>query len=122
MDGNRRRWTTSDIPPQTGRCALVTGANSVIGFHTALEEKYMSDSLTCPGIKTEPKRVPGNRRPPNVGSTPERMMLMTNGSGIDEYFAYISELRIPQDLDRLAEIISYYGYHYLPPAESAADK
>lgn len=52
----------------------------------------------------------------NVGPAPGRMMLMTNGGGIDEYFANISELRLPQDKERLAEISSYYGYYYLPPA------
>lgn len=30
-------WTTSDIPDLHGRHALVTGANSGIGYHTALE-------------------------------------------------------------------------------------
>lgn len=30
-------WTTADIPPQYGKLALVTGANSGIGFHAALE-------------------------------------------------------------------------------------
>ena len=30
-------WTTADIPDQTGRTALVTGANTGIGFHQALE-------------------------------------------------------------------------------------
>lgn len=52
----------------------------------------------------------------NVGSAPGRMMLMTNGGGIDEYFADISQLRLPQDYEHLAEISSYYGYYYLPPA------
>ncbi len=31
------RWTTADIPPQPGKLALVTGANSGVGFHAALE-------------------------------------------------------------------------------------
>lgn len=31
------RWTTADIPDQTGRRAIVTGANSGIGFPAALE-------------------------------------------------------------------------------------
>ncbi|SFS05261.1 NAD(P)-dependent dehydrogenase, short-chain alcohol dehydrogenase family [Granulicella pectinivorans] len=31
------KWTTNDIPDQTGKRALVTGANSGIGFYTALE-------------------------------------------------------------------------------------
>ena len=30
-------WALSDIPDQTGRVALVTGANSGLGFHTSLE-------------------------------------------------------------------------------------
>ena len=28
-------WTTTDIPDQHGRTALVTGANTGIGFHQA---------------------------------------------------------------------------------------
>jgi NAD(P)-dependent dehydrogenase (short-subunit alcohol dehydrogenase family) len=31
------RWTAADIPNQAGKTAVVTGANSGIGFHTALE-------------------------------------------------------------------------------------
>ncbi len=30
-------WTAGDIPDQSGRTALVTGANSGLGFHTALQ-------------------------------------------------------------------------------------
>jgi NAD(P)-dependent dehydrogenase (short-subunit alcohol dehydrogenase family) len=30
-------WTTRDIPNQTGRLAIVTGANSGTGYETALE-------------------------------------------------------------------------------------
>ncbi|MFM8322325.1 MAG: SDR family NAD(P)-dependent oxidoreductase, partial [Chloroflexota bacterium] len=31
------RWTTADIPALNGQLALVTGANSGLGYHTALE-------------------------------------------------------------------------------------
>lgn len=33
----KNSWTTADIPPQNNKLALVTGANSGIGWHTALE-------------------------------------------------------------------------------------
>jgi len=32
-----RRWTAAEIPSQAGKLALITGANSGIGYHTALE-------------------------------------------------------------------------------------
>ncbi|MEO7030338.1 MAG: SDR family NAD(P)-dependent oxidoreductase, partial [Acidobacteriaceae bacterium] len=30
------KWTTEQIPPQTGKTALITGANSGIGYQAAL--------------------------------------------------------------------------------------
>lgn len=37
MSRASRKWTAADIPRQNGRLALITGANSGIGFHAALE-------------------------------------------------------------------------------------
>ena len=31
------KWTTADIPDQSGRVAVITGANTGLGFHTAAE-------------------------------------------------------------------------------------
>lgn len=44
-----KSWNATDIPPQTGKSAVVTGANSGIGYHTALElaRKGASVVLAC---------------------------------------------------------------------------
>ena len=54
----------------------------------------------------------------NVGQAPGRMMLTTNGGGIDDYFRAISGLKLPQDMERFTEISDHYGYFYLPPSDA----
>ena len=44
------------------------------------------------------------------------MLFVTNGGGLDEYFAEISTLRLPEDLERLLEISKFSRYEYLPPS------
>ena len=44
-----RKWTANDIPDQTGRIAIVTGANSGLGYQTtlALAEKQTHVIMAC---------------------------------------------------------------------------
>ena len=46
---NNHKWTANDIPDQTGRMAIITGANSGIGYETAraLAQKGATVILAC---------------------------------------------------------------------------
>ena len=54
----------------------------------------------------------------NFGQASGRIMLTTNGGGIDDYFRAISGLKVPKDIERLKEISSHFGYYYLSPPET----
>ena len=50
----------------------------------------------------------------NVGKGTGKMMIMTNGGGLDEYFAAISSLELPRDVEEFQTISRHYHYEYLP--------
>jgi quercetin dioxygenase-like cupin family protein len=58
----------------------------------------------------------------NVGQTNGIMMFTTNGGGLDEYFAEISSLVLPKDMERLQEISRFYRYEYLSPSSRPDEK
>jgi len=48
------KWTTANIPSQAGKVAIVTGANSGIGWHTALE-LARAQAMVVLTVRTEEK-------------------------------------------------------------------
>ena len=50
-------WTAKNIPPQHGRRVLITGANSGIGFHTALELARRGAEVILPARTLEKARA-----------------------------------------------------------------
>ena len=50
----------------------------------------------------------------NSGTSTGRLMFTTNAGGLDEFFAEISPLALPEDLDRMTEISKHHGYHFMP--------
>jgi NAD(P)-dependent dehydrogenase (short-subunit alcohol dehydrogenase family) len=62
------KWTVGDVPSQAGRLAIVTGANSGIGWHTALELaragsevvlSSRSESKGCEAVERIRQELPG---------------------------------------------------------------
>ena len=88
---------------------------------TVLEGEYefYQDGAWNPMIVGVPVLSPRNTYHAfrNIGRSTARILLMTNGGGIDDYFRSISRLRIPDDLDLLKEISSHYGYFYQSHSE-----
>jgi NAD(P)-dependent dehydrogenase (short-subunit alcohol dehydrogenase family) len=54
-------WTTKSIPPQSGRRVVITGANSGIGFYTALELARSGAEIVLP-TRSEAKSFEAIRR------------------------------------------------------------
>ena len=60
-------WNTADIPDQTGRTAVITGANTGIGFETAAA--LAAKGAACRARRAQPRQGPQRRRPHHRGRT-----------------------------------------------------
>ena len=71
------KWTTADIPDQTGRTAVITGANTGLGFETAaaLAAKGAHVVLAVRNLdKGQNAARPHHRPPPTPGSTSRNLI------------------------------------------------
>lgn len=70
----KMNWTAQDIPSQQGRRVLITGANSGIGFHTALELARHGAEIILPARTIEKATAAADRikqAVPNAQIVPE---------------------------------------------------
>jgi NAD(P)-dependent dehydrogenase (short-subunit alcohol dehydrogenase family) len=96
------KWTAQDIPDLTGRVAIVTGANSGLGFHTARELAAHGAAVTM-AVRDEGKGATAaeaiRRAAPSANVTVERLDLADLSSVRD--FASTWSQAHPDGLDLL---------------------
>ena len=111
------RWTTADIPDQTGRHAIVTGANSGLGFETALALAAAGAHVTLavrdPG-RGEAAATQIRAQAPEARLDVRRLDLADLAS-IDE-FAWLWREAYPDGLDLL---VNNAGIMAIPRRETA---
>jgi NAD(P)-dependent dehydrogenase (short-subunit alcohol dehydrogenase family) len=110
------KWTTDDIPDQTGRTAVVTGANSGIGLETAkaLAARGASVVLAVRDLdKGKQAAATITTASPGADVTVQRLDL----SSLDAVRAAAAELRAT--LDRIDLLINNAGVMYTPRSITA---
>lgn len=111
------KWTAADIPAQTGRRAIVTGANSGLGFETALALAAHGAEVTLAvrdAAKGEAAAEQIRARAPQASLEVRRLDLADLAS-IDE-FAWLWRESHPDGLDLL---INNAGLMAIPRRETA---
>jgi NAD(P)-dependent dehydrogenase (short-subunit alcohol dehydrogenase family) len=113
-------WSTTNMPSQAGRRALVTGANSGIGYHEALELARSGAEIVLPA-RSEAKSAEAIRRiraeVPNAKLTPAVLDLASLAS-IHAFARFYGERFPGQSLDLL---INNAGVMALPKRELTVD-
>jgi NAD(P)-dependent dehydrogenase (short-subunit alcohol dehydrogenase family) len=116
----KTHWTTANIPSQVGRRAVITGANSGIGFEAALELARKGAELVLPA-RTQAKANDAAARilkqVPNAKLHPEVLDLAEQAS-VHGFASRVIEKFPGQSLDLL---INNAGVMALPTREVTAD-
>jgi NAD(P)-dependent dehydrogenase (short-subunit alcohol dehydrogenase family) len=116
----KTKWTTADIPSQVGRRAIITGANSGIGFEAALALAQKGAEIILPA-RTKAKADDAIQRileqAPNARLFPETLDLAEQAS-VHAFARRISERFPGQSIDLL---INNAGVMALPTREVTND-
>jgi NAD(P)-dependent dehydrogenase (short-subunit alcohol dehydrogenase family) len=116
----KKKWSTSDIPSQAGRRAVITGANSGIGLEAALALAHTGAELILPA-RTQAKADDAARRIlqqiPNAKLHPEILDLAVQAS-VRAFASRVMERFPGQSLDLL---INNAGVMALPTREITDD-
>jgi NAD(P)-dependent dehydrogenase (short-subunit alcohol dehydrogenase family) len=113
-------WSTSNIPSQQGRRALITGANSGIGFEAALELARHGAELILPArtfAKAEDAIVRIRREVPAANITPAILDLASLAS-VRAFAEFVTTSFAGQSLDLL---INNAGVMAVPTRELTVD-
>jgi NAD(P)-dependent dehydrogenase (short-subunit alcohol dehydrogenase family) len=105
------KWTTADIPDQTGRVAVITGANTGLGYETAaaLAEHGAHVVLAVRNLdKGKDAATLISRRSPNASVALQELDL----TSLDSIRAAADQLR--SDHDRIDLLINNAGVMYTP--------
>ncbi|MBX2802601.1 MAG: SDR family oxidoreductase [Myxococcales bacterium] len=109
-------WTEDDIPDQTGRTAIVTGANTGIGFETAraLAQKGAAVTLACRNPEKGKDAVERIRALQPSGSVELRVLDLSDLQSVSSFSeAYVA------DHERLDLLILNAGVMVPPKSETA---
>ena len=107
------KWTAAAIPDQSGRVALVTGANSGIGFETA-KQLAAKGAIVIPACRNQAKAEEAAANIP--GDTPVLLLDLSDLSSVRE-----AAEQFKSSHDRLDLLINNAGVMAVPKRQETAD-
>lgn len=115
-----RSWTAAKIPSQAGRRALVTGGNSGIGFHTALELARKGAEVILPARTPEKAHsaIDSIRREVPEAALHPAILDLASQRSVRAFAAWLAEHFPGESLDLL---INNAGVMALPTRELTED-